>query len=201
MAKSRYEYIADNDAESVLEEKLRLSFEFIDWSADEFFFHGMEESYYQKFFSCLSEIKRAKEKEITQQIHPSLSPKSIFNTETAIKDSFPEEVVSKLQEKLFVQTRDRDEAWSQAEEIASRAFEISLSKNYGRIHGFIWNNTFNIVWFDPAHNLYPMKSNVKKHKDVASVRCFSPDEVKRLQEVIKELQEENAELYEAFAES
>lgn len=201
MANNKYKKISENDAQSVSEEKLRISFEFIDWSAEEFFFHGMEESYYVKFFDCLSEIKKAKEKELTQQVHPSLSPKSIFNSETAIKDAFPTGVVDKLKGKLLVQTRDKEESEVQAKEIASRAFEISLSKNYGRIHGFIWNNTFHIVWFDPAHNLYPMNASVKKHRDVATVRCFSPDEVMRLQTVIKELQVENAELYEAFANS
>jgi hypothetical protein len=97
-----------------------------------------------------------------------------------------------------VQTRDEQSSLDQAEEIVSRAFEVRLGKNYGRIHGFIWNNTFNIVWFDPAHNLYPMKNGIKKHTDAATVQCFSPDEFLRLQEKIKELQEENAELYESL---
>lgn len=201
MAKSKYSDIAEADAKSVSEERLRISFEYIDWNADEFFFHGMEQKYYQKAFDCISEIKKARESEITQQNHSSLSPKSIFNTETSIKTAFPEAVVNKVKEKLFVQTRDEESARTEALEIASRAFEISLSKNYGRFHGFIWNNTFHIVWFDPAHNLYPMKRGIQKHKDIATVKCFSPDEVLRLQQIIKELQHENAELYEAFAQS
>ena len=97
---------------------------------------------------------------------------------------------------VYVQTRDEDSSKAQATEIASRAFEISLSKNYGRLHGFIWNNTFHIVWFDPAHNLYPMKSGITKHRDAATVKCFSPHETLRLQEKIRELQEEIAQLYE-----
>lgn len=130
-----------------------------------------------------------------------MSPKSIFNTKTSIKTAFPEAVVNKIKAKLFVQTRDEESACTEALEIASRAFEISLSKNYGRFHGFIWNNTFHIVWFDPAHNLYPMKQGIQKHKDIATVKCFSPDEAKRLQQIIQELQCENAELYEALAQS
>jgi len=189
--------IADRDSSKVQEENIRVSFEYLDWSQEEFFFHGMEEKYYKKFFNTITAIKSSKEHEITQRTHPSLSPKSIFNTTTSIKDSFP---LDKLKDKLFVQTRDEDQARDQASEIMSNAFEISLSKSYGRIHGFIWNNIFHVIWLDPAHNLYPMKYGVKKHREAATVKCFSPDECLRLQDTIKELQIEINELYEAFAD-
>ena len=91
---------------------------------------------------------------------------------------------------------DNDASEAQAKEITNRAFEISLSKNSGRIHGFIWNNTFHVVWFDPAHNLFPMKKGITKHRDAATVKCFSPEECLRLQKKIKELQQENEELLE-----
>lgn len=38
-----------------------------------------------------------------------------------------------------------------------------------------------------------------KHKDVATVRCYSPEEVARLQERLKALKEEYDELFEAFS--
>jgi hypothetical protein len=198
MAKNKIAFTADQDARIIAEERLRVSFEYIDWDSEEFFFHGMEVSYYQKFFNCIATIQSSKEREITEQTHPSLFPKSIFNTKTSIRQSFPIQVTEKIKDKLFVQTRDEQSSLDQAEEIVSRAFEVRLGKNHGRIHGFIWNNTFNIVWFDPAHNLYPMKNGIKKHIDAATVRCFSPDEVLRLQEKIKALQEENTELYESL---
>lgn len=199
MAKNRFAGIADNDAKIVSDEKLKVSFEYIDWVTEEFFFHGMEVKYYQKFFTCITEIKSSNEKDIAQQSHSSLLPKSIFNTSTSIKDSFPEVIVSKITEKLFVQTRDKESAKIQAKEIISRAFEINLSKNYGRLHGFLWNNVFHLVWFDPAHNLYPMDKGITRHVDAAKVTCFSPNETLKLQAKIKELQIENNELYEAFA--
>ncbi|MEM9216869.1 MAG: hypothetical protein AAGD25_21280 [Cyanobacteria bacterium P01_F01_bin.150] len=198
---NKYRRIADLDAQAVSDENLKVSFEYIDWKTEEFFFHGMEVKYYQKVFACICELSQCREREIVEQTHPSLSPKSIFNSASSTKKSFPESVISQIKDKLYVQTRDEETSKSQAIEIASRAFEISLSKNYGRIHGFIWNKTFHIVWFDPAHNLYPMKLGIKKYKDVATVKCFSPDEVLRLQNIIRTLQEENAELYEALAES
>ena len=201
MARNRFAGIADNDAKNVSDEKLKVSFEYLDWGSEEFFFHGMEVKYYQKFFACITEIKASNEKDIAQQTHPSLSPKSIFNSSSSIKGSFPEYVISKMAEKLFVQTRDRENAELDAKEILSRAFEISLSKNYGRLHGFLWNNVFHLVWFDPAHNLFPMDKGITRHVDAAKVTCFSPDEALKLQAKIKELQSEYNELYEAFANS
>lgn len=200
-SKNKYKSIADSDAQSVKNENLKVSFEYIDWDTEAFFFHGMEVKYYQKVFDCIVELTKSKEKDIIEQTHPSLRPKSIFNSSSSIKNSFPEKVIEKIKDRLFIQTRNEDLSKEQAIEIVSRAFEISLSKNYGRIHGFIWNNTFHIVWFDPAHNLYPMRDGVTKHKDAATVRCFSPEEVLRLQDKIKELQAENAELYEALLSS
>ncbi|MEI6331538.1 MAG: hypothetical protein WCP16_20030 [Pseudanabaena sp. ELA645] len=198
MSKKRFASTAAQDARFISEERLRVSFEYIDWDSEEFFFHGMEVSYYQKFFNCIATIQSSKEREITEQTHLSLFPKSIFNTKTSIRQSFPIQVTEKIKNKLFVQTRDEQSSLDQAEEIVSRAFEVRLGKNYGRIHGFIWNNTFNVVWFDPAHNLYSMKNGIKKHIDAATVKCFSPDEALRLQEKIKELQEENTELYQSL---
>lgn len=198
MGKNKFASIADQDAKIVAEERLRVSFEYIDWESEEFFFHGMEIKYYQKFFDCIETIKSSKEKQITEQTHPSLSPKSIFNSGTAIKNSFPEHIIEKIKSKLFVETRDEETSKAKANEIASRAFEVRVTKNYGRIHGFIWNNTFNIVWLDPAHNLYSIKSGITKHRDAATIKCFSPDECLRLQETIRELQQEIAELYEAL---
>jgi hypothetical protein len=201
MAKNKYGNIASADAKAVSEEKLKVSFDYLDWESEEFFFHGMEEKYYQKFFECMTSLQSSNEKDITQQIHPSLSPKSIFNTNKSIKSSFPLIIVSKIKHKLFVQTRDDESSEAQAKEIVNRAFEISLSKNYGRVHGFVWNNVFNVVWFDPAHNLFPMKQGITKHKNAATVKCFSPEECMRLQEKIKELQDENEELLKIFSDS
>lgn len=44
-------------------------------------------------------------------------------------------------------------------EIAYMPWQFELTVNeHGRIHGFLIGNIFNIVWFDPCHNLYPEKS-------------------------------------------
>jgi hypothetical protein len=40
------------------------------------------------------------------------------------------------------------------DEVVSQPYELNCTANaYGRIHGFFKDDTFNIVWFDPLHNL------------------------------------------------
>lgn len=99
---NKYKKIASEDAQAILDENLNVSFEYLDWDSKEFFFHGLEKKYYQKFFECITILKSSKETDITQQTHPSLSPKSIFKTNTSIKNSFPEAVILKIKSKLFV---------------------------------------------------------------------------------------------------
>jgi len=41
-------------------------------------------------------------------------------------------------------------------------WQFGLGKGGGRIHGFIIDSTFYIVWFDREHDLYPMKSKKSK---------------------------------------
>lgn len=48
-----------------------------------------------------------------------------------------------------------------------KPYEFSISSNeHGRVHGFVNENTFYIVWFDPDHKLFPNanKKNKKKRK-------------------------------------
>jgi len=128
MAKNRFEKIASEDAKLVANECLRISFEYLDWDTEGFFFHGLKVEYYQKVFDCLSEIKRCKEKDIVEQTHPSLKPKSIFNKD-GTKNSFPDSVIKKISDNLFVQSRDRESSDSEAIDITSkRAFEVRVQR-------------------------------------------------------------------------
>ena len=197
---SKISKIAAKDAQTVGSEKLKISFEYMDWSTQEFFFHGLEQSYYFKFFECITQIKKSVEKDILEQTHPLLTPKSIFH-KRGTKDEFPSGVIGKVADKLFLETRDRDSANDEAISITTRrAFEVRVAKSYGRLHGFIWNNIFHVVWIDPAHNLYPLnKYGVRKQEDYATVQSFSGDEFVRLRDELRTLQEQYDELYEEWA--
>jgi alkylhydroperoxidase/carboxymuconolactone decarboxylase family protein YurZ len=204
-SKTPYQQIAEVSYNKVENESLTLSFEYIDWDSEEFFFHSMDQKYYKKFFNCLSNIQKCAEKDIREQPdHHCLTPKSIFNTGMSSKKSFPESTVELLKEKLRPQFKGEDSALdSEAREIANIAFEVSLGKNYGRIHGFLWNNRFCIVWFDPCHNLYPKdKKMTKPIKNGFSVEKFNElnEKLVELQKKNDELTKTNSELHELLDE-
>ncbi len=79
------------------------------------------------------------------------------------------------------------------------SFELMVAKNSGRIHGFLFANKFHVVWFDPAHNLFPgmvdgKKRPIKLPKDVQEVKPFSPEEFKRLRDLNISLAADNEAL-------
>ena len=45
---------------------------------------------------------------------------------------------------------------SQLQDLAAWQFSISANE-HGRVHGFLIDHIFNVVWFDPDHQLYATK--------------------------------------------
>lgn len=43
------------------------------------------------------------------------------------------------------------------QEIENDTYQFAISRANGRVHGFIIDNLFFVVWLDPHHNLYPME--------------------------------------------
>nr|WP_319566036.1 hypothetical protein [uncultured Rhodoferax sp.] len=194
----RIRALADKDFAQIEKERLRVSFEFIDWDTELFFLHGLEAEFYSRLFDCLNTIQSSTEDQLAKQNHPGLTCKSIFKSNTGTHGSFPVQVVERIKNKL-TKEKSVEDAKSEATRIASLAFEVSMGKNQGRLHGFLWNKSFNLVWFDPAHNLYPGNHKVKSQKEFARIRCGSHEELMRLRELnTKDVNEYN-ELYEAFA--
>ena len=143
---------------------------------------------YQKIFVALEKLRSTTVKSFREQTaYGGLNPKSIFNTKRSLYEKFNLATYELVANSLKTET-DPD---SQAEQLLKQAFEIRVEgKNHGRIHGFLWNNTFHIVWFDPAHNLYYGRRDPKTMREYATVkRCFSSEEFEKLQK-------ENSELYE-----
>jgi hypothetical protein len=233
MAGGKYAQPAEKDHAKVAAEKLRVSFEYLDLSLPHFFIHGLEADHYRKVFDCINEVATATEDQIVQQKHPSLEAKSIFNTAGGEYKQFPPELEQRIVVKIagprkLVNGRDKAEvkaeedayalahaqAETQAKTMMTRAFEVRVGKAYGRIHGMVWNKVFYVIWFDPAHNLYPddRHGGVRFHKDFVTVKGFSPETVHELRETHLEhcrqlqadhdkLLAEHNELMAAFAES
>lgn len=210
---------------SATAEKLVISFEYLDLTMPEYFVHGLEAAHYQKIFECLHTISCSTEDQITQQTHPSLTPKSIFN-QTGTHEGFPEGVERRIAQKIKGEKRadgaqeqgagakslsDGEltaQSIAEAKRVLSKAFEVRISKAYGRLHGIVWNKAFHVVWIDPAHNLYPLeKYGVRLHHRYATVQGYGPENVAALQaenrsltDRLNRLQVEHDELFQAYAE-
>lgn len=192
--RDRLKRIADTDHKEVESTRLRVSFDFVDWdTSDLFFVHGLELDHYRKIFNCLDRLSRSTEAEILQQTHSDLTPKPIFRNSSGTRKSFPDNLVGKIKEKFGADLASNGDPDEYAQKIATTAFEVRVhGKGYGRIHGIVWNKTFYVIWFDPAHNLYPRKGEKPKlHRDYATVAGFSPANVQALQEENRRLHDEH----------
>lgn len=169
--------IAESEHADVESTRLRVSFDFVDWDTSELFFiHGLELDHYKKIFDCIDRLGQSTEADILRQTHDSLTPKPIFRNEKGTRKSFPDGLVDKIKEKFRSELADNGDPDEAARKIADTAFEVQVQgKGYGRIHGFVWNKSFHVVWFDPAHNLYPRTGEKpKSHREYATVPGFSP---------------------------
>lgn len=213
---SKYSQIAEKSHSKVAAEKLQVSLDFLDWDHPEIFFvHGLEPEHYKKLFECLAELGRSTEEQIVQQTHPSLSPKSIFNNKNATINCFPDRIKDLLRHQLEGPKPDANINYAtMAQNAIDRAFEVRIGRSYGRLHGFVLNKVFHVVWLDPAHNLYPdINDGVRGPAKYATVKGFGPAEVidlkeknrqlveamNNLQEKMNSLQKEHDELYEEYA--
>jgi len=197
--KTKIHKFVEESHRKVTREKLKISFEFVDWDSEEFFIHGLTKKYYELLFDAFCDIQKSTANEIKQQKHPRLIPKYInWNGDNTItKHSFPE----KIKLSLIPQCgNNEDELQKQFEEMTRDSFELRIAKGYGRIHGFILDNTFYVIWFDPAHNLFPGRDDkgriqkIKLPDKVAFVKTFCSKEINRIKELNITLYAENQKL-------
>ncbi len=82
-----------------------------------------------------------------------------YCTLTAIKLKNCRHKTVKCKPIKWQQTTEKGFGISHENEIVSQPYELNCTANkYGRIHGFFIDDTFNIVWLDPDHNLINSKS-------------------------------------------
>jgi len=168
-------------------EKIKISYKFVDYTNDYFFLHGLSKEYYKHLTDTLEMLQNISENELRQQkpITNSLNPKSInFSGKNTIsQESFPikegSPIFTYIKNKTLYEDKSKEQDIIQAnlKEFIKNSFEISLSKRYGRIHGFIYQNIFYIIWFDPAHNLFLTKNMGKQTK------LQLPEEIQKLKPI------------------
>ena len=161
---SRY---ANSKQDEVKALKLTISYKFVEHSNDYFFLHGLSQEYYVHLTKTLERLQEATEEDLRKRkpVVSDLVPKPInFDSGGSITHtSFPISKNSDIYS--FIRNRTREQDPRATEEtikndinsFVKNSFEIRLATSYGRIHGFIEQNTFYIVWFDPAHNLFLSK--------------------------------------------
>jgi hypothetical protein len=186
----------------VQDEKIRVSFHYLDWSVRLFFVHGFSEGYYQHLFSALHDLSEATVGQIRLRKHERLTPKPIRweNASHITQNFFPIDTKSPIALSLRSQANGDDDALKEQIKNTMRdAFELRIAKNYGRIHGFLCDNTFHIVWFDPMHNLFPGKENGRPITPKTSDQCalektYCFEDLHKTIEEIREIRAENEKL-------
>ncbi|WP_377154203.1 hypothetical protein ACFJIX_20220 [Roseateles sp. UC29_93] len=178
---------------------LRVSFEFIDWETDLFFLHGFDAEFYVRLFTCLQTIQTCTVEQMSKRHIPGLGCKAIFKTDTGSRDAFPRRIVARIATMLSREQGSLDPE-QDALHIVQQAFEVSMGKNQGRLHGFLWNTAFNLVWFDPAHNLYPGNQRIRGPRDVMQIKTGSHEQLLRLKDENAALVTENDRLAREFEE-
>ena len=158
-------------------ERLSFSFCFFDRTREEFNCGGAESSW---FIGLMDRLRDLSQLTISQFKDPATQERlRIHNHSWEL-----------VQDKLNL-----SEQWINQYAEDGRFYQISISKAKGRIHGFMIENTFFIVWLDPDHNLYPMKRH-------GGLKIFEPakSEVEILEERLKECEEKYSRLEKEFYE-
>ena len=122
---------------AVLDDLLRFSFKFYDPDHVEFHCKDREVEYFQKLLERIKELSRERVS--------SLTNRKADRTLRFHPIDFGEERVSQLGFGIGGWEEYNDDAWQ---------FSLSKTEN-GRVHGFLIENVFYIVWLDPRHRLYP----------------------------------------------
>lgn len=116
---------------------ISFSLKHFDNSNEKFSLSSKKAQYFVKVFERLKGISSMKYIELLQNRSSALKAHPIKWEDTSETDGF-------------------QHLHSQLQDITPYQFEISKNE-HGRIHGFIIDSVFYIVWFDPEHRLYSKK--------------------------------------------
>lgn len=115
---------------------IRFSFKFLDETDDAFQFEGNQPHYFLKLLQRLRDMSRLEMSDVLRNLgqHKGMRCHPIDWSETTRVNGFG----------IPIDGAD------------ANAWQFSLTSNeHGRVHGFLIESTFFVVWLDPQHNLYP----------------------------------------------
>jgi hypothetical protein len=153
------------------EGRITFSFRFFDKDTEEFNCGGIKDSWFLSLLDTLKHISEFTKVEFLSNRSTRLRVHSHSWDQLDHKYDLPGSYMEQLSEDACIQ--------------------FSVSKANGRIHGFMIENTFFVVWFDPHHNLYAMEQHGGR-------KTFSSglSEYEILKQENDELRKENDELWE-----
>lgn len=158
-------------------ERISFSFSFFDRTRDEFNCGRADASW---FIGLLDRLRDLSQMTISEIKNPATQGKLRIHSHSW----------DKIRDKL-----NFSEQWINQYAEDGRFYQISVSKAKGRIHGFMIENTFFIVWLDPDHNLYPME----KHGGL-KISDPAKSELEILEEKLKKCEEKYSKLEQELIE-
>ncbi|MCL6559413.1 MAG: hypothetical protein K6U74_11575 [Firmicutes bacterium] len=158
--------------------KINFSFIYLDLEHEAFNCGGTKVGWFFHLFEILGEISRMKRNEFRFEsvrrfrIHPHDWDRAAY------KFNLPDALMEQLEE--------------------DKCIQFSLSQADGRVHGFMIDNVFYVVWLDPHHNLYPMERHggLKLYERPVTPYEELLQEHESLKERYRELEEDRRELWE-----
>lgn len=134
------EPIKTNSAADILSPLLRFSFKFLDLDHELFHCKGREAIYFQRLLDRMKDLSGTPVSALTNA-----------RPNAALRFHRIDWQDDRVSVKSF-----GIRGW---EEYDQEAWQFSISANeHGRIHGFLIENVFYVVWLDPEHQLYPGKA-------------------------------------------
>jgi hypothetical protein len=123
-------------AQASEERLMRFSFKYLDVSHPAFDVRDRDGSYFRLLLARLKDLSQLRMEEFFTSRSPSLRIHQInFRDVRVAEKSFG----------VLSNPNADDFAW-----------QFALSANeHGRVHGFVFDNTFYVRWLDPDHKLYP----------------------------------------------
>ncbi|HHY66013.1 MAG TPA: hypothetical protein GX517_02215 [Alicyclobacillus sp.] len=158
--------------------KIDFSFIYLDLEHEAFNCGGTEVGWFRSLFEILGEISRMKRNEFRVQSYRRFRIHSHNWDKAAYKFNLPDGLMEQLEE--------------------DKCIQFGLSKANGRVHGFLIDNVFYVVWLDPHHNLYPMERHggLKLYERPVTPYEELLYEHESLKERYRELEEDRRELWE-----
>jgi hypothetical protein len=126
--------IGSNKKAETYDDLVKFSFKYLDTTNSKFDFSSKESTYFLKFIERLKGISTS--------------------TVSRLCSSYDKRDTLRFHDIDWARSSEKCFGIPKEDEIVDKPWQFAISVNeHGRVHGFFIGNVFNIVWFDPNHEL------------------------------------------------